>query len=102
MCFTRGEGNGVARFQIVSFAVDNHAGGAFEDDEQFVHVGVRVGGEDFAWRNNDARNLGERRQFAFAEPDLFFRRGIVTDRLFERHVDAAEFCHLLSYLTTGC
>ena len=90
MCFTRDEGNGVARFQIVSFAVDNHAGGAFEDDEQFVHVGVRVGGEDFAWGDDDARDLGERGQVAFAEPDLLLRRRIVTDRFFRRAIDAAE------------
>ena len=62
---------------------------------------MRVGGEDFTRKDNDARDLGERRQVTFAEPDLFFRRGIVTDRLFGRVVDAAEFRHLFCYLTTG-
>jgi hypothetical protein len=48
MSFARGEGDGIAGFQVVCFAVHSHVGGAFEDNEEFVHVGVRVGGEDFA------------------------------------------------------
>ena len=71
-------------------AVDNHSRGAFEDEEQFMHVGMRVGGQDFARRNNDARDLCERRQVAFAEPDLFLRGRIVTNRFFGCVVDAAE------------
>ena len=90
VCFAGGEGNSIPCFQIVRTAVDDHACGAFEDDEQFVHVGVRVGGEDFARRDHDARDLGEWRQFAFAEPYLFLCRWIVTNRLFRRAVDAAE------------
>jgi hypothetical protein len=37
------------------------AGCAFEDDERLVHVGVPVRGEDSDRRDNDARDLGERR-----------------------------------------
>jgi hypothetical protein len=88
--FGGGEGDGIAGFQIMRVAVDHHARGAFEDEEQFMHVGMRVGGQDFARRNNDARDLGERRQVAFAEPDLLLHRRIVTDRFFRRAVDAAE------------
>lgn len=90
MCFTRGEGNGVACFQIARMAVDLHACNALKHDKQFVHVGVRVGGEDFARGDDDACDLGERGQVIFAEPDLLLRRGIVTDRLFRRAIDAAE------------
>ena len=72
-------------------AVDNHSRGAFEDEEQFMHVGMRVGGQDFARRNNDACDLGERRQVAFAESDLLLRRRIVTDRFFRRAVDGIKF-----------
>ncbi len=90
MGFAGGERYGVAGVQTVRMIVDDHACSAFEDYEQFVHVGVCMGGEDFARRDNDACDLGERREVAFAEPDLFLCRGIVTDRLFRRAVDAAE------------
>jgi len=88
--FSRSERDGVAGVQVVGLAVHDHACSALEDDEQFVHVGMRVGGENFARRDNDARDLGEWRQLAFAEPDLFLRRRIVTDRFFGCAVDAAE------------
>lgn len=94
MGFAGGEGDGVAGVQVVGFAVHSHVRGAFEDDEQFVHVGVRMGGEDFARRDHDAGDLGKRGQVTFAEPDLLLRRRIVTDRLFRRAVDAAD-CHVL-------
>lgn len=90
MVFSGGEGDGIAGFQIVRMAVDGHACSAFKDNEQFMHVGMGVGGEDFARRDHDARDLGERRQVAFAEPDLFLRGRIVTNRLFRCAVDAAE------------
>ena len=95
MSFARGEGDGGAFGQIVRDSVNNHAGGAFEDDEQLVHVGMRVGDEDFARGDDDAGNLGEGRKFAFAEPDALLRCRIVTDWLFGSAVDAAEYCHSL-------
>lgn len=90
MGFAGREGDGVTRFQIVSFAIDSHACSAFEHDEQLVHVGMGVGGEDFARGDNNPCDLGERGQVTLVEPDLFLRRGIVTDRFFGCAVDAAE------------
>jgi hypothetical protein len=43
-----------------------------------------MGGEDFAWRNDNPRDLGEWWEFSLAEPDAFFRCRIVADWLFRR------------------
>ena len=95
MGFARSESNGIAFGQMVRNSVDNHTGSSLEDDEQLVHVGMGVGGEDFARRDNDACSLGEGRKFAFAEPDALLRCRIVTDQFLRRAVDAAEFHYFL-------
>lgn len=57
MDLARGDCDCVACFQIVRTAVDNHACRAFEEDEEFVHVCVRMGDQDFAGRNDDACDI---------------------------------------------
>lgn len=84
MGFARSEGNGFALRQIVRSSIDDHAGRAFQDDEQLMHVGVGMGSENFARGDNDARDLGEWWEFSLAEPDAFFRCRIVADWLFRR------------------
>lgn len=84
MGFARSEGNGFALRQIVRSSIDDHAGRAFKYDEKLMHIGMGMGGEDFAWRNDNPRDLGEWWEFSLAEPDAFLRCRIVADWLFRR------------------